>query len=123
MTILDVPPRPRSYPALANFKDKYIFCSSGLNPETNASLRTVDVYKINGNAWLPKRLCPKMRQARYNHSSCTLGDSLYVFCGESQEDSGYVETIEFVDANAVIEGWKTKWQLIEIQDSLKAQRY
>ena len=73
------PSTARGNPALACFKESYIVVSGGQCPQTHALLQSVDIYKIKANAWKP---APMLTIARKSHSSCCLGDYIYVACGQ-----------------------------------------
>ena len=69
---------PINFFALANYEDSVIFLSGG----SAVGLKVHrDVYALDLTT-LSWRTMPRMMQGRYNHSSMTLGEQLYVFCGD-----------------------------------------
>ena len=61
------------------------------------SFASVDKYNINRNQWSS---APSMNIPRFYHSSCCLGDNLYVFCGKNS--SGKLNSIESISAASVV---------------------
>ena len=61
---------------MVNFNNKYIYVTGGCIDEKE--IKTVSRYNIKQDAW---ELAPNLNQARYFHSSCTLGGMIYVTCG------------------------------------------
>ena len=79
------PLRERYFPALANFHDAIIVVSGGLASQmSNEYLKSVDLYDVKTDIW---STAPSMNTTRTNHSSCCLGDFVYVAGGTSDEGS------------------------------------
>ena len=53
----------------------FIFLTGGMK---TTSLATVEVYSVDRDEWIQ---CPDLNNARNSHSSCILGDKLYVSGG------------------------------------------
>ena len=72
------PLQGRHYPSFLNFKDRYLYISGGENKWATTYYDSVDRYDILANEWTS---APKLNKKRAYHSSCTLEDFIYVFCG------------------------------------------
>ena len=57
-------------------------------------LKSVDIYLIEENVW--KESAP-LNVARKYHSSCALGNHIFVFCG-LLKDQGYLNSVESLNA-------------------------
>ena len=72
------------------------------------------IYSVAKNCW---QTGPDLVQARFSHSSCCLGDKIYVF-GGNQPIGKFLNTIEILNANSLITSVATvldensKWTLI-----------
>ena len=94
------PPTPRFSPSLVNYHDLYIFVSGGENPRKNTEkLTSVDRYDIANDRWSPSGAVPPLNQKRHSHSSCTLGDFIYVCCG--YDGSLFLSSIERLNVKAL----------------------
>lgn len=69
----------RAAPSICNFVDEFIFFSGGFNHDTLESIDSVDIFDVHTDRWSSK--APHLNQARAFHSSCTLGNMIYVLCG------------------------------------------
>ena len=97
----------RSCPSLVNYSDKYLFITGGRNSKfPYENYNSVDYYKISNNTWTK---APDLKIARESHSSCTLSDKIYVFCGIVSGDC--IDSIESLTITG--SEIKTEWQLIE----------
>ena len=65
---------------MANFNDYLIFITGGSTISYTSS--EVFYYDIKTNRW---SCAPKMVKARFDHSSCILGNALYVYGGQHSE--------------------------------------
>ena len=83
----------RNGPALASFRDKFIFCVGGTTVPGYQHDGATSMYSIDEDKWIAG---PTMAVARYYHSCCTLGKMLYAIGGSSQLEN--VTSIEAVDA-------------------------
>ena len=66
-------------PSLTGYKrtkGNYLFLTGGT--KQNSFLATVEVYNVERDKWSQ---CPKLNKGRYFHSSCILGDKIYVSGG------------------------------------------
>ena len=77
------------YISVCNFKDKYIFVSGG-RVEYETVSNKVHVYELKTEKWFRG---PDMNIRRIYHSSCALGNSIYVICGTNNEGES-INTIE-----------------------------
>ena len=93
-------PTARGYPGLIPFKDSFIFVSGGNDPMSYAEKASVDCYDIANQSWLQ---APEMNTARRSHSGCSLGDSVYTFCGYNKTDE-WLNSIERLNANYYVNG-------------------
>ena len=105
------PPSSRGFPALCVYSDAYIFVSGGQSPiEFTDEFKTVDFYDVGKDAW---KTAPPMNFARKNHSMCALGKYIYAFSGINS--SGMLDSIERLDASAVVEGRTTRWEVVQLE--------
>ena len=74
------PTTGRDRPSLVNFKNRFIFVSGGTNPQNwDQYYRSVEYYDIATDTW---SAAAPLNKSRSYHSSCSLGDFIYVFCGQ-----------------------------------------
>ena len=64
--------------ALANFHDSLIVLSGGASRESYQVVSSVDVYSIEADKWSS---IASLNQARREHSSCCVGDYVYIAGG------------------------------------------
>lgn len=94
----------RMSPALANYKDKVIFFSGGLNgfkspiAVREEDAKKVQFYSVAKDIW---REAPNMIVGRSYHSSCCLGDKVYVFAGSNCATHVPINSIESLDVKAM----------------------
>ena len=81
-------------------------------------LDSVDKYDIAANEWSN---APSLNKQRCDHSCCALGDSIYVFCGVNQNGFS-MNSIECLDAGALIRGLQVTWQLISLSKGRLSRR-
>ena len=67
--------------------------------EDYSLIATVSVYSVDRDEWSP---CPDLNEARYYHSSCILGDKLYVSGGLVKIYE--TDSIEVADCTKLIDG-------------------
>ena len=91
--------------SVANYRDKAIYLSGGWDKDWNTSAQVfaLDLLK---SEW---RNEANLQQSRCNHSSCTLGEKIFVFGGFSGTDR-ILNSIEELDLSA----WWHRWRLINI---------
>ena len=77
------PSTKRMWPSLASYHDKYLFVTGGMG------LVSVEYYDISMDKW---EQGPDLNIPRQSHSSCALGDKLYVCCG-----SDYAEPLRSIE--------------------------
>ena len=53
-----------------------------------------------------------METPRAAHSSCCLGQNLYVFAGRNA--TGYLNSIEYVNTISLIDNFNVQWELIQV---------
>lgn len=95
------PTTGRDRPSLVNFKNRFIFVSGGSNPQNwDQYYRSVEYYDIATDTW---SAAAPLNKARSYHSSCCMGDFIYVFCGQ-QKGGRFTDTIERLDAESMING-------------------
>ena len=73
----------RSSIALANYHDKFIFVTGGCSQNPYHITANVYCYEISTDTW---KMATPMNDNRYDHSSCALGNSLYVCAGKNERD-------------------------------------
>ena len=83
----------RNGPALASFRDNFIFCVGGTTVPGYQFDGATSMYNIEKDEWIAG---PTMAVARYYHSCCTLGKMLYAIGGSTHLEN--VSSIEAVDA-------------------------
>ena len=94
--------------------------SGGANPiKYQSYFNIVKVYSISENDWWE---APPLHTPRYGHSSVTLQNYIYAFCGMNGSQNGgtYLNSVERIDADLVItnyygrsESFDTCWELVE----------
>ena len=74
--------------SIANYKNRLIYLTGGM---TNKLVRVdaVHVFDVIKFGWVT---APKMTKARWRHSSCSLGEYIYVFGG--LDSNGAIESLE-----------------------------
>ena len=90
------PPKIRSHPSLANFADCYIFVISGsrmpIGHNAGTLEGTVDMYDIESDTWDTPPV-PSLNTPREAHSSCCVGEMMYVIGGMKEGDQ-FLDTME-----------------------------
>ena len=81
--------------ALCNFKNTQVFASGGNYSDL------VGRYEIADDVW---QEMPRLMVARCGHSSCAIGDSVYVLCGRTEHD--FLNSIERLDTSDLQAGWQ-----------------
>ena len=61
----------------------------------------MEVYNVDRDQWSP---CPSLNIARFSHSSCILGEKLYVSGGYGED---HLDSIEIADCTELISGSAT----------------
>lgn len=110
--------------ALASYKTSHIVVSGGQDPQTFKTLASCEIYEIRANKWTK---APNMHFARKCHSSCSVGDYVYVACGQVEvhdDKSGRTQKIltnqiERLDLKSFVQGDKVTWELINISHELE----
>ena len=97
----------RFWPALCSFQDRYIFVSGGEFQDS------VERYDCASDSW---SLMPALNGNRHKHSSCALGNVIYVICGASGYNDELQNTIESLDTR-LISSMAASWEIIEIAHS------
>ncbi len=73
--------------------------------------QSVETYNISTNTWTS--ICSEMNTARFGHSSCSLDNYIYAFCGRN--GLGILNSIEQAEAHIVNDGLNiSQWELIQI---------
>ena len=75
-------------PSLVNYDNNYLYLSGG-HVDSVSSLK-VRRFSIEKSEWTES---PDLNQSRYNHSSCVLSGTLYVFGGYCEE-SKWIASME-----------------------------
>jgi len=99
----------RQSPALCLFKNSFVYASGGKG--RNCAER----FDIETRSW---EKVAKMNVVRYQHSSCALGDQIYIFCGmrdssEAQDKDFYFPTIERLEVGKT----RAFWEEVNLEDS------
>ena len=84
----------REFPAICNWKDKFIFLSGG-----DGGWRSVEKYDIADDKW--EVIKPEMSIVRRRHSSCSLGNYIYVICGYNCHEKIFTNSIERLDVSKI----------------------
>ena len=63
---------------LTSIQPKFIVISGGLFSDFFNAINDVELYDTEKDKWVS---LPKMNEAREQHSSCSLGDTLYILGG------------------------------------------
>ena len=93
--------------ALTAYKNRHLFLTGGLMMKPYVCT-DIDVYSIDRDQWSS---CPKLNIARQNHSTCILGDKLYVSCGQGRG----ADSIEVANCIDLIDGNSAAWQLLTVR--------
>lgn len=74
---------------------------------------TVDQYFIDSDIWTDDT--PLLNVARQGHSSCALGENIYVFggVGEGNVDLNSIERLNLNVANLLNDDFQSQWTLIQ----------
>ena len=104
---MNQPKTKRKYLSLTNYNDKFVFLAGGLYSGVSSSV--VEYYSIEKNLWYS---APNLNQKRHSHYSCQLGDKIYVFGGRV-DDKNWLNSVEILDATALIRGERVSWTLIQ----------
>lgn len=65
------------------------------------SISTVECLNLNPNELsIEWQKLPNLKQGRFDHSSCVLGDQFFAFCGFSRHLTQYLASIEILDLSA-----------------------
>ena len=88
-----------------------------MNPDSTNILASVDRYDIRENTWSKS---PPLRKPRSCHSSCTLNDRIFVFCGIAMNFTEFKReidnSIEFFNARAHVNGLHAQWETILVPE-------
>ena len=102
------PSRPRSFPSLTNYQDKYILVIGGYYASN--CLTSVDMYNVKTNRW---QAAPEITEAREEHSSCCLENFTFIFGGNN--DSQHLNSFERIDMDALTAGDQSaQWELLTV---------
>ena len=82
---------------MTNFYYRFLFAIGGTSCNKSEYFTSVDKYDLDSNTWT--RTTP-MQNPRANHSSCSFGQTLYVFAGKNETD--YLNSIESINASDLI---------------------
>ena len=92
--------------SFVNFKNKFLFviggCTVYMQGGQEESMTSVEIYNLNRDSWAEG---PSLNIARDSHTSCILGDRIYTFFGKSTQSHEVLSTIEFLNVDAMEEGW------------------
>ena len=109
------PPLARGRPSLVNFDDRYIFVCGGRNlSDTRDFLKSVDRYDAKLDKWGDTKKQPTLKIGRMSHSSCALGDFIYVLAGYNLKNK-VLDGMERMNARTQIEGTRTQWAEIKLK--------
>ena len=95
--------------ALAKFECEKIYLSGGCDNHNTAFIE-VSVFDLKIGTW---KSLPCLNEARLFHSSCTIGQELYVFCGHD-DGSRLLRSIEVLKLNRP----RALWQIINEIENL-----
>ena len=87
----------RNYHAMSQLGNRYIYVSGSAEPKYS---KTVEVFDIVTQRW---KEVAHMHTARSYHASCSIADTVYVFCGRNQ--IGSLSSIE-KKLHGTTEGWQ-----------------
>ena len=109
------PPLARGRPSLVNFDDRYIFVSGGRNlSDTRDFLKSLDRYDVTLDKWGETKKQPTLKIGRMSHSSCALGDFVYVLAGYNLKNK-VLDSMEKMNARTLIEGTRTQWIEVKLK--------
>ena len=78
-----MPSQPREFPSFCSLQERYIFVIGGLDFE-DEDTDTVERFDIIKGVW---ETMASLTKPKFNHKSCTLGNSIYVFGGEYYDET------------------------------------
>ena len=85
--------------------DKYLIVSGSFSVELEQAYKRVERYDMQRKKWED---LPKLNQGRALHSTCAFKDRYaLVFCGEQMPNGGLTNSIERLDMNNLVAGWRT----------------
>ena len=88
--------------ALCNVMDKYIVMTGGMISALFSLRNSVYQFDLEANEWSN---LPPMKKSRFMHSSCSIDETIYVFCGATDLNSS-TNSIERYGINA---NYDIKW--------------
>ena len=102
---------------MANFCDQLIFMIGGQPRGKSEPCSEVFFYRVKTNAWIS---APALNYARWGHSSCFLGDSLFVY-GDSLPNIP-IERLSNVSGSLGSSPDESRWEAIQL-NSLRDATY
>ena len=101
---------------MANFDDQLIFITGGEILAGGDASNQAFYYEVKTDRWMR---APPMAETRYYHSSCVLGNSLYVYGGYNEDSKLPLERL--ANLNKGIDGASHCWEVLRIktQESLR----
>ena len=92
--------------AFVSFQNSHIVASGGKN-QSGESSKAVEIYHIKENKWI---MAPSMNLARYSHTSCILGNYVYI---ASVSARNMQDSVERFDMQSYLKNaGSISWQLI-----------
>ena len=88
--------------------------TGGSDKESQKAMVSCQRYDIQKDQWYH---VADLNKARRDHSSCALGDFVYVFGGP-----GSKQVLEWLDAKADLEGESVQWQKVELPETIYQPR-
>ena len=99
-TVKPSPLMARYEPSIVNFSNEFVFVCGGYNNQVGY-MDSVEKYDLADETKPWSIEVPRLKTARRRHSSCSLSDYIYVFCGENE--NGLLSSIERLNARKAIE--------------------
>ena len=84
----------------------------GRHPEWGECYTSVEYYSITEDKWTI--VDNSLHEARHSCSTCCLGDNLFCYGGISR--TGYLGSIERLDAFKIVNGQYTQWEIINLNE-------
>lgn len=98
--------------------DRHVFVSGGLSNQSFEILASVERYDTVSGSWEPM---PSLNVSRFRHASCSMVDTVYIFCGQAGNRK-YTNSIEKLSRSGAAQTATALWQVIDLLSSALTPR-
>ena len=95
-----MPRIPRKEPTLANYRDRYVLMSGGINTRIKGDTSSVDIYSVEENLWY---IGPAMNAKRCHHSMCVMESGHVYVIGGRLGTKEHHNNVECLDAHKLFD--------------------